>query len=96
MRRYLLRRHQFYNYNNDLSSIIAPVLSLNLNLLYYYALLMMTSQIQIPLTSSVGSVVGQIRAVDADGGIHGQVKYQMISQHSLVSVDRNSGKVVIY
>ena len=56
----------------------------------------MTPQIQIPLTSSVGSVVGQIRAVDADGGIHGQVKYQMISQHSLVSVDRNSGKVVIY
>ncbi|PAV84222.1 hypothetical protein WR25_25500 [Diploscapter pachys] len=52
-----------------------------------------TYTIQIPLTSSVGSVVGQIRAVDADGGIHGQVKYQMISPHSLVSVDKNNGKI---
>ena len=28
MRRYFLWRHQFYTYNNDLSSVIAPVLSL--------------------------------------------------------------------
>ena len=48
---------------------------------------------QIPINSAIGSKIGAVRAVDADGGIHGIVKYGIEGEYRLVAIDAKTGEV---
>uniref|UniRef100_A0A8L8K5R9 FAT atypical cadherin 4 n=1 Tax=Heligmosomoides polygyrus TaxID=6339 RepID=A0A8L8K5R9_HELPZ len=48
---------------------------------------------QVPLEASAGSSIGEVRAVDADGGVHGVPVYSIEPPSDLVAVDRTDGVV---
>ncbi|VDM79408.1 unnamed protein product [Strongylus vulgaris] len=48
---------------------------------------------QIPLNVDVGAIVGEVQAVDADGGVHGVPRYRIEPPNALVSVEANTGQV---
>uniref|UniRef100_A0A1I7WFC0 Cadherin domain-containing protein n=1 Tax=Heterorhabditis bacteriophora TaxID=37862 RepID=A0A1I7WFC0_HETBA len=50
---------------------------------------------QIPVDAEVGSVIGTVQAVDADGGQHGVVTYRIDGEFPLIAVNRISGQVTL-
>uniref|UniRef100_A0A1I7UPC8 Cadherin domain-containing protein n=1 Tax=Caenorhabditis tropicalis TaxID=1561998 RepID=A0A1I7UPC8_9PELO len=47
--------------------------------------------LQIPISTSAGESVGQMQAIDEDGGVHGVVKYRIPDRQSTVSIEENTG-----
>lgn len=43
--------------------------------------------------ASVGTVIGEVHAVDADGGVHGVPEYTIEPTNDLVTVDKATGLV---
>ncbi|CAB3401585.1 unnamed protein product [Caenorhabditis bovis] len=49
---------------------------------------------KVPLSTEPGESIGQIRAIDEDGGVHGIVHYSILDRQSTVEIEKTSG--VIY
>ncbi|KAK6046504.1 cadherin domain protein [Cooperia oncophora] len=50
---------------------------------------------QIPLDAGAGAIVGDVLAVDADGGVHGIPEYRIEPPSNLVAVDKTSGLITL-
>ncbi|VDM55081.1 unnamed protein product, partial [Angiostrongylus costaricensis] len=50
---------------------------------------------QIPLEAASGTIVGEVHAVDADGGVHGIPEYRIEPLSDLVTVEKSSGVVLL-
>uniref|UniRef100_A0A8R1E152 Cadherin domain-containing protein n=1 Tax=Caenorhabditis japonica TaxID=281687 RepID=A0A8R1E152_CAEJA len=48
-------------------------------------------RIQIPTSTSVGDSVGQIQAIDEDGGPHGHVRYSISNQQDTLKIEEETG-----
>ncbi|EPB76213.1 cadherin domain protein [Ancylostoma ceylanicum] len=50
---------------------------------------------QVPLVASVGTIIGEIHAVDADGGVHGVPVYRIEPASDLVTVEKTTGVITL-
>ncbi|KIH57271.1 cadherin domain protein [Ancylostoma duodenale] len=50
---------------------------------------------QVPLVANVGIVIGEVHAVDADGGVHGVPEYRIEPANDLVTVEKTTGVVTL-
>ncbi|CAI5444412.1 unnamed protein product [Caenorhabditis angaria] len=50
---------------------------------------------QVPLTSQIGDVIGEVRAVDEDAGIHGIVRYSILDKQNTVQVDEKGNILLL-
>ncbi|VDK46007.1 unnamed protein product, partial [Cylicostephanus goldi] len=50
---------------------------------------------QVPLDADIGAIIGEVRAVDADGGVHGVPSYRIEPSNALVMVEEKSGLLTL-
>ncbi|KHJ89679.1 cadherin domain protein [Oesophagostomum dentatum] len=50
---------------------------------------------QVPLDGDAGAIIGEVQAVDADGGVHGISEYRLETPNILVSVEKRTGVLTL-